>query len=166
MLRPQDVIVALYLVRSRKETQTSIANRLSLSQAEISNSLRRLHDAELVFAGGYEPIRQNLFAFCVHGVRFVFAAETGRPQRGVGTACLAPPLLGHVRGDDGEFVWPSPDGTERGPSLAPLHPCAVTASLGSPPLHRKLALVDAIRVGNERTRSAAVKGLAKEMGVG
>jgi hypothetical protein len=88
-------------------------------------------------------------------VRYVFPTRIGAEARGVPTAWGVEPLSGLL--DEGAGpVWPHAAGTARGPSLTPIHRCAVDASLkGDRRLWRLLAIVDAIRVGDARVRGIA-----------
>lgn len=83
-------------------------------------------------------------------------------SRGVPTAYAAPPLNAIIApSGDPVPVWPSPAGTARGLSLAPLYPSVPQAALRDPKLYALLVLFDAIRSGQARERNAARELLDK-----
>jgi hypothetical protein len=87
--------------------------------------------------------------------------------RGVPTADGTAPLNNQLMAAGGEPlpVWPTPRGTLRGSSLAPLYPGAPDAALRDPQLHACLALIDAIRIGRARERGLARKILKETLGL-
>lgn len=159
MLRPQDLVLALHLSLGRPATQGEMARCLGLSQAEVSNALKRLQQARLLMNDARSVVLPRLFEVCVHGVPYFLPAQLGRRARGVPTVALIQPLLGKVAGEEGELVWPYKDGTERAPSLEPIHPCVPHAASQDERLHTLLALVDAIRVGKSRMVTLATNEL-------
>jgi hypothetical protein len=163
VLRPQDLVIALHLATGQVLPQRAMSDALGLSQPEISNALRRLRAAHLLLQEGQEVILPNLLEFCIHGVRYAFAAEVGRPLRGIPTAAMVSPLKERISSEDGLLVWPAPDGEERAPALEPLHTCVVHAARRDPKLYRMLALVDGIRIGKNRMRAIAAELLANEL---
>ena len=164
VLKPQDVVLALYLAGAPPQTQSQLGRVLGLSQAEINNALRRLRAARLLLEDARSVIVPNLLEFCLHGVKYAYAPVVGRARRGIPTAGLASPLKGKVLGEEGELVWPSAEGTVRAASLEPLHPCVIVASQSDARLHELLALVDGIRVGKSRMRQLAERALIERLG--
>lgn len=131
--------------------------------ASIHRGLRRLAEVGL-----YDPARREvnlvvLDEFFRHGARFLLAAELGSLQRGIPTAWGVQPLAGVVSNSDPPPVWPSPIGTVRGPSIEPL--VSNVDSLGElwPEVATDLALVDAIRVGDARSRTLATDMLLERL---
>lgn len=155
MLKPQDVILAFHLSGDAPRTQGEMARALGLSQPEVSNALKRLQVSRLLLQDSRTVVLPHLIEFCVHGVKYAFPAQLGRTTRGVPTAALMSPLKGRVSGEDGQLVWPAPQGNARAPSIAPLHKSALAAAESSQRLHELLALLDAIRVGKNRMREIA-----------
>lgn len=166
MLKPQDVVLALYLTGAQPRTQGEIAGVIGLSQAEISNALKRLQAARLLLHDARGVIVPNLLEFCIHGVKYAYAPVVGRRRRGVPTAALVAPLRGHVSGEEGELVWPDSAGSVRAQSLEPIHPCVPHAAQQDARLHELMALVDGIRVGKSRMRKLAEEKLAARLEVG
>jgi len=166
MLRAQDLVIALHVATTPPLPQRAMSDALGLSQAEISNALRRLRASQLLMHSVAEVITPHLLELCVHGVRFVFPPELGPATRGVPTAAMVSPLRDQLAGDGEHYVWPAPDGSERASSIEPLHPCVVHAARRDPRLHRLLSFVDGIRIGRTRMRAIAAELLAKELGRG
>lgn len=164
MLKPQDVVLALYLSGKNPRTQGEIAAALGLSQPEISNGLKRLQEARLLLHDARSVIVPNLLEFCVHGVKYVYPPIVGRRRRGIPTVALVAPLRDLVSGEDGELIWPDSTGSARASSLEPIHSCVPHAAQQDARLHELLALLDGIRVGKSRMRKLAEDHLAKRLG--
>lgn len=154
MLKAQDIVLALFLTDRPPETQSELATALGLSQAEISNSLKRLQESRLVL-GDRKVVLPHLEELCLHGIKYFYPARLGRKAGGVPTVGLAPPLRGELLGEETEVVWPSPRGTARATTLEPIHPSAVNAAASSERTYQLLALLDAIRIGGVRAREIA-----------
>ena len=164
-LKPQDVLLMLELDAHRDEPWTfaRMAGTLLISQGEIANAVRRSTKAGLFNAELGRPIRAALYEFLVHGLRYVFPAERGPRTRGVPTAGSAPPLSEVLTAAEVPMVWPWSEGTVRGDGLEPLYKTAPRVALADPVMYRRLALVDALRVGSARERRLAADFLKKEM---
>ncbi|AWM27577.1 hypothetical protein AOX55_00004798 (plasmid) [Sinorhizobium fredii CCBAU 25509] len=81
-------------------------------------------------------------------------------QRGVPTAFAAPMLEGLlVSGGTYDYVWPYAAGREMGQSVEPLFKSVPEAALKDERLYEYLALVDAIRLGNQRELGLATHHL-------
>jgi hypothetical protein len=96
-------------------------------------------------------------------VKYLFPAVRGSETRGVPAAWAASPLKDELADDGLPPVWPHPRGTLRGIALEPLHPTVPDLALRYDGLGRRLALVDAIRAGDARTRRLAEKALTSEL---
>ena len=100
----------------------------------------------------------------IHAVPFVAPTRLGAPTRGVPTAWAAGPLAQQIdAGDELPPVWPDPVGEIRGLSVAPLHEAAADAARSDPWMHEMLALVDAMRIGDARTRGLATEFLRERI---
>ena len=66
--------------------------------------------------------------------------------------------------DDDRVVWPHPEGEVYGDAIEPLCRSAPLAASRDPVLHRRLALIDAFRVGRARERMLAARALGEELG--
>jgi hypothetical protein len=164
-LRPGDVAVALRLAQSPGERYEPLASALGVSLSAAHRAVRRLEAAGLLLPSGRKANRSALLDFLVHGVRYAFPAHLGAEARGVPTAGGLSEFEGQMPRGSGA-VWPSADGRARGPSLVPLYGGAPAAAVRDARLHRALALVDALRVGRARERSAAERMLKSELGLG
>lgn len=112
-------------------------------------------------------MRTALHEFAVHGVRYAFPAVIGPLKRGIPTSFGAPPLSIAISSAPGDApVWPSAQGTSKGPSLSPLSAGAPTAAVADPALHALLALQDALRSGRARERALAASYLKQLLGIG
>jgi hypothetical protein len=120
--------------------------------------------ARLVDGRRREVNRSNAEEFLVHGLKYVFPIRQDGLVRGMPTAWAAPPLSEELAGvDESPPVWPDPEGKVRGIALEPLHENAPRAAAKDPKLAERLALIDAIRLGDGRIRSLAAKSLAASL---
>lgn len=139
-------------------TYAQLADRLSLSVSQAHGAVQRLILAGLLAPQGLrgQVNRKGLLEFLLHGARYVFPAVFGRPMRGIRTGPSSDLFESSHLVKDGEvWVWPSPDGKDRGISLAPVHPSALKAIARDPELHKALVHFDALRGGQARERQAA-----------
>jgi hypothetical protein len=60
-------------------------------------------------------------------------------------------------------VWPDAHGRHRGIGVTPLHPAVPELARRDPDLAQRLALVDAIRMGDARVRGLAIELLAQRL---
>jgi len=164
MLKGEDIVLLLKLVNQSPEwTVRSLEQDTTIPRSVVQRSLVRLHTAGL-----FDPRRRAVSVsqseeFLVHGLKYVFPGSMGGESRGVPTAWGAKPLVDKlaVGANDVPPVWPSAVGNARGPALEPLHPSVVKASQQDPLLGERLALVDALRVGDARVRGVAAELLAE-----
>jgi hypothetical protein len=163
-LRPGDIAVALELVLRPGERYENLSQALRLSLSAAHRAVRRLEAAELLLPRDRHPNKSALLEFLTHGVRYSFPAMLGAETRGVPTAGGLPEFRGEMPSGSGA-VWPSVDGTVRGPSIVPLYEGAAAAALANARLHRLLALVDALRIGPARERSIAERLLRVDLGI-
>jgi hypothetical protein len=164
MLKGEDIVLLLKLVNQGPEwTVRSLEQDTTIPRSVVQRSLVRLH-----VAGLFDPRRRAVHVsqseeFLVHGLKYVFPGSMGGESRGVPTAWGAKPLVDKLAGgaNDVPPVWASAVGNVRGPALEPLHPSVVKASQRDPVLGERLALVDALRVGDARVRGVAAELLAE-----
>jgi hypothetical protein len=164
MLKPQDIVVVLKLAAEAPSwTFDSLARELGLSASAIHRSLQRAEAANL-YDGRRRKIKAaQLLEFLSHGLQYVYPAEWRGEARGRPTAWGAPPLSGQLVSSSHPPVWPDANGKVRGLALKPLHPSVPEAARQDERLWELLALVDAIRIGNARERSLAVRELKKRL---
>lgn len=160
-LKPADLVIALALA-VRQGTPRATFNQLSatlgLSASTVFHAIRRLQSAGLLRPGTREPNRSALRSFVQFGVRHAFPPALGREVRGVPTAYGGPPLRELFEAEH-QVVWPDADGPVRGTALAPLYPQATGLPERAPEVYRALTLVDAMRIGRARERTAAMAAL-------
>jgi hypothetical protein len=168
MLKPQDIVVVLKLVRYGKVRPpfSQMALDLSMSPSEVHAAVKRARAARLLQGESLDdqPNLQALKEFLAHGVQYAFPAERGALSRGMPTAYAAPPLSDQIHpGNDPPPVWPDPEGPVRGTILKPLYRNVPAAAKRDSQLYELLALVDAIRDGRVRERALAVRELSKRL---
>jgi hypothetical protein len=143
----------------------SIGEVIGMGSGAVHRALDRL-----AAAGLYDPVRRDVnlavaIEFVRHAAKFVLHRELGGPARGVPTAWGAPPLSNHLAENavDSNPVWPSSTGTARGPSLKPLIENAPELVERDPWIGAALALLDAITIGDARTRSLSADLLMEQL---
>lgn len=162
MLKPQDILILLKIISLKQKNwnMNDLARSLSLSQSEVSKALDRLVFAGLIDESKRVPALNALYDILVSSVRYFFPVKAGGIQRGIPTAHSALPLSKKIRSDS-KYIWPSPEGTQRGESIEPLYKSAPMAALEDKKLYELLALVDALRVGKAREQQLACEELKK-----
>ena len=161
MLHPIDLIVALALAVAKGaqfSTYAELARRLGVSSSTAFKAVKRLQSSGLLRPGTREPNLHALRGFLEHGARHAFPPILGREARGVPTA-HAGPALRDLFDTERPFVWPEARGSARGMSLTPLYPKATALPEREPEVYNALTLVDALRVGQARERTAALAAL-------
>lgn len=163
-MKPVDTVVAAKLVSVALSgiSYAGLAEALNISSAEAHAAAKRLVKASLFKDQGRKvpyPRRQALLEFWVHGLKYVYPAELGAPARGIPTSIGTQPLRQEFSTPDGGVpVWPSPDGTVRGPALTPIHP-SVLKAMTDERVYELLSLIDALREGRIRERERAAEFL-------
>lgn len=167
MLKGQDIVVLLALVGRDDAGLSGVAADLVWHVAGVHRSLKRLAEAGLYFPSPHASRRvptAQAQEFLVHGARYVFPVRPGEPTRGVPTAWAAEPLASRMAPtEEPPPVWPDPLGTVRGVAFEPLHAIAVSGARRNKALAERLALVDAIRGGDARSRGLGADLLADRL---
>lgn len=142
----------------------ALENTTGISKSEVSGALKRCFDVGLAKPERKTNIpRANtkaLYEFIVYGLKYVFPARPGAIVRGIPTAHAAPVLAGKLL-SAGDFicVWEDAHGKQQGQAVAPLFKSVPLAVRIDAELYAMLALVDAIRIGQEREAGVARKML-------
>lgn len=161
MLKPQDVIILLkHAVQPLpyKWSYNKLAYELHMSPSEIHAGIKRATHSKLYDKNRRYPIRKALEEFLIHGVKYAFAPEIGTMTRGIPTAHATPALEEHLAASGGDiFVWPHPEGNNRGLSLSPLYKTVPEMVKMDERLYQALGVLDAIRVGRAREVKIAEK---------
>ncbi len=161
-LKPQDIVVLCkLLIENEKELPYArMARDLGMSASETHAAIRRLQEGRLLAPGGRTVQRQAVRDFLKYGISHVFPARELEPSRGVPTAWAAPVFDGAFNtSNEPPLVWAHPEGTVRGPCVAPLYKSGPDAALKDQRLYNYLALIDAIRLGKARERKIALEKL-------
>ena len=175
-MRPQDVVVILKLIAQRPSIKDegeakinlkaitnnqnkTIAKNLQMSEAEISESLRRSEYAGLIADKATKKVNQKAFLeFLIYGIKYVFPTHPGAMVRGIATAHSASPLKESIISDE-LFVWEHPEGNVRGQAIEPLYSTVPKIIQDDKNLYELLSLVDAIRTGGGRVVKIATNEL-------
>jgi hypothetical protein len=188
-MKSQDVVVLLKLVSledeerslgqqpARQEVGTGedpysvrgLEAALGISKTEVGASIKRSIASGLAIKDRKtehpRPNRRQLREFIVHGLKFVFPAKPGSMQRGLPTAFAAPVLRDSLYSAGSLIsVWPYAHGQEMGQSVEPLFRTVPEAAEKDERLYGYLALVDAVRLGNQREANLAADLLAERLG--
>jgi hypothetical protein len=168
ILKPQDVLIMLKLVAlgRRPWSYSALADSLGMSSSQLYAAVQRALIAQLAVKSEnlITPHIRNLEEFIIHGIKYVFVPEIGRPSRGIPTSYAAPPLEQHfLESTEPPPVWPDPEGTVQGVAFSPLYKLAPQAARSDNDLYELLVLVDAIRGGRARERTIAIKELSNRL---
>lgn len=160
VLKGVDIVVLLRLAEDpAPPTVRALEADLGIPRSVIHRSIGRLNEARLLHAAERRVNLSRTEELLVHGVKYMFPPVGGGETRGIPTAWAAPPLKGRLA-PSGEMppVWPDPMGEVRGIALEPLHASATRIARADPALAERLALIDAVRIGDAR-----LSGLAAEL---
>lgn len=168
MLKGQDILVLLRLIGGTDDwTVRAIGGFVGLDPAGVHRSLKRLDEVRLADVDRQRVNRSNAEEFLIHGAKYVFPGRQAGMSRGMPTAWAAPPLSDQLAAtDEPPPVWPDPDGDVRGLALEPIHEKAPELARRDPESARRLALFDAIRIGDGRIRSLAETLLSESVRAG
>lgn len=188
-MKSQDVVILLKLVSLEDDEQDfrqrairsewsleqdpysvrGLEQSLGIGKSEISNSIQRSIESGIAIKSWKNnrprPDRKKLREFIIHGLKFVFPAKTGAMQRGIPTAFSSPVLKNYLySGGSLISVWPYADGHDMGQSVEPLYKSVPKAVEKDKRLYAYLALIDAIRLGNQRETNLANELLTEILG--
>lgn len=148
----------LFSVRALEEST-------GISKSEVSGALRRCMEVGLARpergSGVPRANTRALLGFALNGLKYVFPARPGPLVRGIPTAHAAPVLADRLF-SAGEYihVWEDAYGSVQGQRVDPLYRSVPYAVRRDPELYAMLALVDSIRLGQEREAALAGELLA------
>jgi hypothetical protein len=183
-MKGQDIVILLKLVSLERDDQRASARSrrnsdhedrysvrgleaaLGISKTEVNASIKRSLSSGLAIrdpgTGRPKPNRRNLYNSITHGLKFVYPARLGPMTRGLPTAFAAPPLSNLlISAGEYIYVWPYSRGKAMGQSIAPLFRSVPDAVQQDDRLYEYLALVDAIRLGNQREAGLAADRLSE-----
>lgn len=164
-LRPFDIAVALRLVLVPEDRYEPLALALATSTSAVHRSVARLQHAGICGPGSRTVVDSALHEFLVHGARYAFPAVRGPERVGLPTASAHPELAVLQNADEPAvtLVWPMEGGPARGETLVPLFSGITKVATRDPRIHKMLACVDALRIGNARQRSHAADLLRSQL---
>jgi DNA-binding transcriptional MocR family regulator len=166
VIKGEDVVLLLKLIGADPGwTVRTLAEETEIPRSVVHRALGRLATAGLLDARRRRVNVSQAEEFLVHAVKYVFPAVVEGESRGVPTAWAAEPLVGHLASPSDETppIWPDALGHQRGLALRPLHPAVPAAARRDPALAERLALVDALRLGDARVRALAADLLSKRL---
>jgi hypothetical protein len=173
MMKSQDILLLLKLVALERQradlaaySMRALQEQTGISKSEVSSALKRCIDAGLArldqTTGMPHVNTRALSNFLQHGLKYVFPARPRAVTRGIATAHAAPVFAGKLlTGGDSVYVWPDAKGKEKGQAVEPLFKTVPDAARRDEDLYAMLALLDSIRLGNEREASLAKELLQK-----
>jgi len=183
-MKSQDIVILLKLVSLEREEQEKgahtgwgshhedpysvrgLESALGISKTEVSASINRSVSSGLAVKGTdrAKPNRRNLYNFIIHGLKFVYPVKPGAMTRGIPTAFAAAPLKNLlISAGEYIYVWPYAKGKDMGQSVEPLFRSVPEAVRKDDRLYQYLALVDAIRLGNQREAGLAAERLSERL---
>ena len=130
-MKEQDIVILLKKLTSkgRNLSVRKLAEELNMSASSVSESLERSKKAQLVDRNKKRVNTLALQEFMVHGLGYVFPAETGRVIRGIPAYVSASPIKEQVSNSSEQFVWRYAKGDARGQQITPLYPSVPEAAL-------------------------------------
>lgn len=157
MVRPSDVVVLLALLHADCDwTLRSVGDALGVKHSKVQRAIERLQRAGLYDPRPRRIVPHRAEEFLLHALKYLDPLEEGPPARGVPTAWAAAPLRDEIAPpDDLPPVWPDPHGDVRGLSVRPLDPVLPRLAAAWPEVAEMAALLDALRLGDTRSRRAA-----------
>jgi hypothetical protein len=184
-LKAQDVLVACKLyslaenVRPASSwTYQGLSGELGISLSETYNALERCRLAQLVVTVRDKEVisKRHFYELLAVAVPRIFCAARGGLEVGLPTSVHAPSLRSRFENYGSGVasgvlptVWSceredSPSGLRvRGESISPIYPSVPEAAAKDPLLYELLALVDVVRIGDTRSRNAAVAILERKI---
>jgi len=185
-MKSQDIVILLKLVSLEQKVQEGgarpewgshhedpysvrgLESTLGISKTEFNASIKRSISSRLAVkdrgSDRTKPNRRNLYNFIIHGLKFVYPAKPGGMTRGIPTAFAAAPLKNLlISAGEYIYVWPYARGKDMGQSVEPLFRSVPDAVQKDDGLYEYLALVDAIRLGNQREAGLAAERLSERL---
>lgn len=158
-MKPQDVVVAAHLFISNPEEEISVRAQsatLKISLGDITNSRRRLAEANILEPKSNNVLKVNFLEFLVHGLKYTFPIELSAPARGIPTAWAHPHFKKNLVSRE-DPVWPSIHGDVYGPALAPLYKSLPDACMQDERLYLVATAIDCLRAGRSREMKLAME---------
>jgi len=141
-------------------TYDKVAYELGMSPSMAHSAVKRSAQARLYDVSRKRPRRKALEEFLIHGVKYAYPPDIGTVTRGIPTAFASPLLRNEFAQGSSEvdvYVWPHPEGEQRGIELSPLYSSVPEIARRDQALYAALGLLDAIRIGRARERQLAEK---------
>jgi DNA-binding Lrp family transcriptional regulator len=166
MLKGEDVLLLLKLSDSAPDwTVRTLAEETGIPRSVVHRGLKRLAAAGLLDERRRRVNLSQAEELLIHAVKYMFPAALEGESRGVPTAWAAEPLASHIASPPSALapVWPDAKGRHRGLVVRPLHDAVPEAARRDPQLGERMALVDALRLGDVRIRGVAAELLTNRL---
>lgn len=153
-------------VKSVMPSARRLAELTGLGKTEVNTSINRSLDVGLAKIRHKDQSisvnTKSLLEFIVYGIKYVFPVRATELVRGVPTSFAAPVMKNHlIAAGTAVPVWPDATASIMGHSVKPLYKTVPMAALNDSTLYGYLALVDAIRLGQARESTIAIKLLTQ-----
>jgi len=176
-MKSQDIVLLLKLVSLEQQANVAdspvapevfsmraLEEATGISKSEVSSAMQRCFAVGLAKSerktGLPRTNSKALYEFIAYGLKYVFPAKPGAITRGIATGHAAPIMAGKLlSAGQHVYVWPDAQGNVTGQGVEPLFRTVTKAVKQDENLYAMLALVDAIRLGNEREAALAKKML-------
>ena len=148
-MKTQDIVVLLKKLTPQGKVLSAngLAVSLGMSASTVSECLERCKKAQLVDRNKKRVNTLALQEFLVHGIQYVFPAETGRVGRGIPTYISASPIKEQISNSSESYVWHDVKGSARGQQIQPLYNTIPQAVQEDNELYQLLVIVDTLRMG-------------------
>jgi len=157
-IKPQDILLLLKMISSPNLKQKELAQAIFISQTEVSHGLKRLEHTGLIGSSGQIQL-EAVCEFLIHGMKYIFPAETGAMTVGLPTAYANPKFKFVKYKIEDIYVWPHPKLGKKGIALLPIYPSVAEACAKDELLYEMMSLLEMIRIGRAREKNIAAKEL-------
>ena len=157
-MRPQDIAIlfGILLKKDQNWYMKDLANELNLSQSEVSESLNRSMQTNLIDQDKRLVNRLNLKDFLFYGLKYVFPAIPGSFNRGI-PAVVSAPVFAKTIHSELAYVWPLSTGTVQGISIPPLYKKLPEACQKWESLYHVMSAIDILRMDSFAREASAAK---------
>ncbi len=159
MLRGQDILLLLRIVTGGPASYAELGRSIGISASQAHAAAKRANVAGLLRPD--MTVRSGALFDVLMALRYFLPAVRGGEVRGIPTGSAAEPLVDYIMDRDDRIpVWPHPMGEVRGLACEPIYKTAPDVALGNPEIYAYLALIDTLRIGNQREQHFARQRLS------
>lgn len=153
------VLLKIIAMKDKHWNQQTLSTELEIPQSEISNSLKKLRQANLLVK--YDKTDAVALSACeeffVHGFRYVFPLNRVGRGKGIVTSYAAPIFKNEFLANENKPVWINALGNDEGVGIEPLYDKLPDVIIKYPDdeFYNLLTTVDALREQRLRERNLA-----------